>query len=98
MNDEYRILTPKINLTIIFFLVINFWIYICFTLYYYTYCTLQFRSSDRLVTDQDIRIKELERLYIEKQKLILEKQERILQSYKWVQRLYYVTCLVQWYN
>lgn len=43
---------------------------------------IQFRSSDRLVTDRDIRMKELERLYQEKQKLILEKQERILQSYK----------------
>ncbi|XP_003246391.1 leucine-rich repeat-containing protein 40-like [Acyrthosiphon pisum] len=39
-------------------------------------------SSDRLVTDRDIRMKELERLYLEKQKVILEKQERILQSYK----------------
>ncbi|XP_026814164.1 leucine-rich repeat-containing protein 40-like [Rhopalosiphum maidis] len=39
-------------------------------------------SSDRLVTDRDIRMKELERLYLEKQKIILEKQERILQSYK----------------
>lgn len=47
-------------------------------------CIIQFRSSDRLVTDRDIRMKELERLYLEKQKIILEKQERILQSYKWV--------------
>ncbi|KAF0753236.1 leucine-rich repeat-containing protein 27-like [Aphis craccivora] len=39
-------------------------------------------SSDRLVTDRDIRMKELERLYLEKQKIILEKQERTLQSYK----------------
>jgi len=43
---------------------------------------IQFSSSDRLVTDRDIRMKELERLYLEKQKVILEKQERILQSYK----------------
>ncbi|XP_050436039.1 leucine-rich repeat-containing protein 57-like isoform X2 [Adelges cooleyi] len=39
-------------------------------------------SSDRLVTDRDIRMKELERLYLEKQKAILEKQERNLQLYK----------------
>ncbi|VVC31508.1 Leucine-rich repeat,Leucine-rich repeat domain, L domain-like [Cinara cedri] len=39
-------------------------------------------NSDHLVTDRDIRIKELERLFLEKQKIILEKQEKLLQSYK----------------
>lgn len=46
------------------------------------YTFIQFRNSDHLVTDRDIRIKELERFNLEKQKLILEKQEKILQSYK----------------
>lgn len=53
-----------------------------FIIYKLIHYIIQFRSSDRLVTDRDIRIKELERLYLEKQKVILEKQERILQSYK----------------
>ncbi|XP_050531648.1 uncharacterized protein LOC126900184, partial [Daktulosphaira vitifoliae] len=39
-------------------------------------------SSDRLVTDRDVRLKELERLYKDKRKTLLEKQERCLQSFK----------------
>lgn len=43
---------------------------------------LNYRNSDRLVTDRDVRMKELERFYKEKRKAMLEKQERCLQSLK----------------